>query len=626
MSLIKTNWINIISAIIIACIFFQVMMFTEWIDITENIYYDLWTCIHKSEQDNLNTVIIKIDDKTWFEHRDQPLVFWGPHFAKAIEVLKKVEVRIIGLDFLFLVNPEDWLKKFGEELDYLARTYDISMRTKLNEGGVILSCIIAETEDMRHERIMPRFDYLAVLPNFNQDVGISNFYTDLDGVIRDFIPKYDINTEPNIPFATLLAIKALNINPADEVWDFGSYKIKDKFKPLPIGFIGPPKTIQRLSFSKLLKDNAINDPEIKSLKNKIIIIAEENTGNQDVHQTPYSRFFLGLKGKLMTGPEVQANIVETIISGKFPENLPLWFLWLYFIFFILIATLFFFNMSFVKAGFLLFFMCGFSGLVSYIFFTFYFKVPSVNVQLGMMISYLFSIGIRLLSSEKKREQLRKIFSKYVPDKIVDELISKNELPDIGGDEVEITILFSDIRNFTAISEKLLPIEVVEMLNEYFTKIYDCVLEEGGIIDKFIGDAVMVLFGVPLKGENHALKGIKCAIKMQEIANKFRFNLKEKFTDKNIPEFRIGIGIHTGKAIVGNIGSKERMEYTAIGDSVNIASRIESSTKELGWCIAVSDDCVKSVKAPNVLTIINSKIIEIKGREKKIEVHEVKIQN
>jgi adenylate cyclase len=186
--------------------------------------------------------------------------------------------------------------------------------------------------------------------------------------------------------------------------------------------------------------------------------------------------------------------------------------------------------------------------------------------------------------------------------------------------MHVTMLFSDIRNFTTISEKLTARETVEFLNAYFAKAIAAVLEEGGRIDKFIGDAVMAEFGVPYPFPDHALRALRAAVRLRQAAKEFQGWMRTRFSGRDLPEFAIGIGVHTGDAVVGNLGSEVRMEYTAIGDTVNVASRLESETKRLKYAIAASAEVVREAGA-KVETGLHE-TISVKGRVEPIEVHEV----
>jgi adenylate cyclase len=236
-----------------------------------------------------------------------------------------------------------------------------------------------------------------------------------------------------------------------------------------------------------------------------------------------------------------------------------------------------------------------------------------------MLSYISILGLKLTGEEREKARIRKIFSRYVETEVMEALLTAGELPDLGGEVFQVTVLFADIRNFTTISEKLGAHQVVEMLNGYLSQACDCILVRGGTVDKFIGDAVMAVFGAPVRHPDHARRALQTALALAETAREFQTWMQQRFGDLELPEFAIGIGLHTGEAVVGNIGSTRRLEYTAIGDTVNTASRLESLTKELGWEIVASESTVAS--APGVITR-RREIRKVRGRLKPLEIFEV----
>jgi len=190
---------------------------------------------------------------------------------------------------------------------------------------------------------------------------------------------------------------------------------------------------------------------------------------------------------------------------------------------------------------------------------------------------------QMLAGLEEREFIKDAFGRYLARQVSD-IILQGRL-ELGGELLTVTILMSDIRGFTPLSESLPPQEVVRMLNRYFTSMVDVIMENGGVVDKFIGDAIMVIFGAPVKRtpEQSAMRAVRSAVGMRERLKE----LNESFEADGLPAIRIGIGIHTGEAIVGNVGSSQRMDYTCIGDSVNTTARIESACKTVGADILIS---------------------------------------
>jgi class 3 adenylate cyclase len=183
---------------------------------------------------------------------------------------------------------------------------------------------------------------------------------------------------------------------------------------------------------------------------------------------------------------------------------------------------------------------------------------------------------RMVEGLRQREQLKESFGRYVTQQVVDEILAGRVA--LGGELKTATVLFSDIRGFTRMSEQLTPQEVVAFLNEYLEAMVDCVIEHGGVLDKFIGDAVMAVFGAPVSAgdvADDARAAVACAIAMQSRL----IEINERRAARGQAAIKIGIGVHTGPLVAGNIGSTRRMQYTVIGDTVNVGSRLESLTKE-----------------------------------------------
>jgi adenylate cyclase len=250
-------------------------------------------------------------------------------------------------------------------------------------------------------------------------------------------------------------------------------------------------------------------------------------------------------------------------------------------------------------------------------------LPTAALQFSLLLALLLTLGLRLTGEERARRRLRSMFGSYVSDEVVDLLVDQRgegEQVDLRGQEMTVTVLFCDIRNFTTISQKLSPHEVVEMLNEYFGRVCEPVLRERGNVNKFIGDAVMAMFGSPVPYPDHARRAIRAALGMIEAAEGFRGWMEKRFPDRGLPRFAIGVGLHTGPVISGDIGTDKRREYTIIGDTVNTASRLEGMTKELGWKIVASRVTAEAA-GPGVIAGDGNSIM-VKGRSGEIDVVEV----
>jgi adenylate cyclase len=214
---------------------------------------------------------------------------------------------------------------------------------------------------------------------------------------------------------------------------------------------------------------------------------------------------------------------------------------------------------------------------------------------------------------KERDRLRETFGRYVTRQVADHLMKGNNM-NLGGELVPVTVLFSDIRSFTSISETMEPRALLDFLNEYFSGMVESVMLHNGVVDKFIGDAIMAVFGAPVPQPDDPLHAVKAALEMRSRLLK----INERFKARGLPELRTGIGLHSGQVVAGNMGHAERMEYTVIGDAVNLASRLEGMTKELQCDVVLSEDLFRQVEAH--VTAEPLRKIKVKGRDQEVMVY------
>lgn len=216
--------------------------------------------------------------------------------------------------------------------------------------------------------------------------------------------------------------------------------------------------------------------------------------------------------------------------------------------------------------------------------------------------------------EVRNKLIRKVFSFYMSDEVANTILKSPHQQKLGGYENKITIMFSDLRNFTPLSESIPAETLVSLLNTYFSKMVPVIEKHQGIVDAFIGDAIMVIFGAPYSSGDDSLRAIACALEMQKMLKK----LNRANSKINLPQLEMGIGINTGVAVVGNIGSKKRMQYSAIGSAVNLSSRIQDLS--LGGQILVSESTYKEVAQD--IEINGHLRVKVKGIQSPITIYDV----
>ena len=326
------------------------------------------------------------------------------------------------------------------------------------------------------------------------------------------------------------------------------------------------------------------DPAL--LRERVVLIGNTATGIGDLRVTPY--------GATVPGVQVRASIIESVLQGDSLQR-PEWMVLLDIALMALSALLLivFLPRLGVAAGSVL--AAGlFGGYLSLALYAFRAEGLWLNlVYPTLLIALLFASAtlVHYFFRVSEQRYLKRAFEHYVPPAVVDDLVADAAKLQLGGEKREMTVLFSDIRGFTALSESMAPEDLVALMNEYFTVMTDQVFAHGGTLDKYIGDAIMALYGAPVADARHAALACRSALDMVRALKP----LQEAWRSRGIPAIDIGVGINTGPMIVGNMGSATRFSYTVAGDAVNLASRIEHLNKDYGTNILVSEYTYEAVK-------------------------------
>ena len=617
--MLKANqFLQLLVVVALACAVAVGTERTNWGRSLETFYSDYWHILAGVRYRPAHTAVVSVDDETLLALKDDPMAFWAPHFGKAIDALRQAGARVVGLDVLYQVSSEGWLRKLDLPDSEISRSYDAPLRAALASGDTILITHLVERKGGGLELLTPPPDQLLLLPGGLSDLGIANLQPDGDARVRQFLPVADPDPgKAGASFALQLALRAAGKDPFAREWEIAGRRLKREVRPLNIGYTGPPGTIPTLSMQVLLQPQALADPAVRALKGKVVIVSADNTGNADRHFTPYSR---GANAAQMAGGEIHANIVETILSGRFPATLPLAAELAWLVSLVALATLLFLKLPVRWSAAFAAGMVAIVPLPAFAAFGFDLLVPVFEPQLALAAAFLMTLFFRLTGEERERARIRQMFGRYVSDEVVAKLLSDRRRPELGGEALTVTVLFSDIRNFTTISEKLDARDVVEMLNAYFTRVCEPILAQGGTVDKYIGDAVMAVFGSPVQYPDHARRALRAALGMAKAASEFRQWMAARFPGRQLPEFGIGVGVNTGEAVIGDIGTPRRKEFTAIGDTVNAASRLEGATKELHCVILAAESTVRA--AGQGVKTGRSDEIKVKGKTEPIGVHEI----
>lgn len=381
-------------------------------------------------------------------------------------------------------------------------------------------------------------------------------------------------------------------------------KIYETYEALKQG-ITPEKYPERYDMSK--PDTLIN-PEL--LKDTIVFIGANISGpNDDILRTPINEHHPGV--------DIQASVLNNLLSGNIINEFGNLATVILIILLCIPAFLLIMRANFIKgiAGIIILDLIYITivviaGLAGYVF---NYSVPIICQFVTSVFAYTF----KFLNENRNKEQIKNAMGKYISKDVMNNVVIKNiENLGLGGKKATVTVLFSDIRGFTSLSEKMTAQEVSLILNEYFSNMEPIITKYNGVINKFIGDAVMAIFGEPIQDLNHAQNAVKCAY---EMLKKVEY-LKEKWLFEGKPKIEIGIGINTGEVFIGNIGTENRMEYTVIGDTVNLASRIEGYNKVYKTNLLVSSTTYDYIC--DSADVIKIKEVQIRGKSKKMDIYEV----
>ena len=374
-----------------------------------------------------------------------------------------------------------------------------------------------------------------------------------------------------------------------------------------INYLGPAKTFRHYSISDIL---ARKTPP-GSFKDKIVLVGATAVGIYDLRNTPFSPVFPGV--------EIHANVIDNILRGEF-INKPKW-------------TRLYDVISIVAIGFLIGFVVPRLGairgmLFALVLFTIhilssYWLFSHHRIWASMVYPLLTGVLVytcmtvyHYITEERERKKIRGAFSYYVSGSVVSEMLKNPEKLKLGGDKKDLSVLFSDIRGFTTISEGLTPEELVHLLNEYLTVMTNVVFKHDGTLDKYMGDAIMAVYGAPLDQPDHPHRACRSALDMIGELKK----LNEKWIREGKKPLDIGIGINTGMMMVGNMGSEQRFDYTVMGDAVNLGSRLEGANKNYQTNVLISEFTQERVKDSFVCMELDS--VQVKGKLRPVRIFQL----
>ncbi|RMI26255.1 MAG: adenylate/guanylate cyclase domain-containing protein, partial [Calditrichaeota bacterium] len=547
--------------------------------------------------DDTPIVLVTIDDYS-FEALPERWPWPRSYYAKVVENLTRAGARVIGLDVI-LDLPDQQRPEHDRRLAEALRT----------SGKTVLA------RKLEIDARITSYRYLVdPLPLFAQaadsSLGLVSIESDPDGIFRRY-PVAQTFQEDILPsFALEMLRKYKGYEPDtpieldQNVCRFGEFRIPlNRRGTLLIDFAGPRGTFPHYSFASVMDDSTVDLGEDYDLdyftdqllpdsvfRGKMVLIGSTVAELHDNFPTPFLNY--GGTPRELPGVEIHANALRTILNRLYFSGPPWWLRLL--ILLLLVLSIQGLCQRFPALWSILITVAAiglYIGAQFFLFSQFRVVMELVAPSLAMFFTAVAVNLYQYMLTQKEKQLILGAFQQYVPAKVIQELIEHPEKLTLGGEERVLTVLFSDVANFTTISEALAPRQLVALLNDYLSEMTEIILNYDGIIDKYEGDAIMAEFGAPIYYEDHALKACHAALDMQARLRQ----ISRRWRREGRPVLTCRVGINTGNMVVGNMGSRKVFDYTVIGDEVNLAARLEGANKAFGTRIMISESTYNVVK-------------------------------
>jgi adenylate cyclase len=596
-------------------------------------------------RDSLHVVIVEISEDSF---RSLPDRFPWPrtYYAHLLRNLKAAGAVAVGIDLIF------------NSADDRSPQNDDSLRAAIRETGIAVLTGKREADSDSYVTISAQENYGNIFFPDDRFMGLVNIRNDADGVYRSYNTMFVVDSAgggefgiPTLAFAVLnkyFALAPLTVpSTSGEEFDYAGRRIpRYDAGSMLINFYGPNGTFPHIRFNDVIDDetlvtleernsgqeiNTFSDPAYgyrfdSTFAGKIVLVGVTVPEYKDLFPVSIARG-QRKRDNLMYGVELHANVIENVLRHDFLRMAPRTAEIAVTSFLVLLT---FFVTSLLREVktrhhllvglFSLVFAIAEIALIGlaalFLFTALNIVLPVVSATMAVAGGYVMSTTYHFVAERKERLLIKSMFSTYVNPSLVDELVAHPEKLVLGGQREELTVLFSDIEGFTAFAEHLPPEELVRILNEYLSVMSEIIFKNDGTLDKYEGDAVMAFWGAPIPLHDHALRACLSALQMQESL----VDLNKTWSEAGRPDIRIRIGLNTGEMVVGNMGAAGKFAYTVIGDSVNLASRLEGANREYRTGIMVSRRTYELVKGKIIGRELDR--ITVKGRNEPVTVFEL----
>lgn len=537
--------------------------------------------------------IIGIDERTLSQYG--PVQTWSrQRYGELIEKLNEnseAKPLIIGFDINFSGEVDDgdayFAEKAAESGNVVVVNHLLYDRKKEERNGVLVNPINSIEQPYKQ-----LFD--------NCLVGYSNVAEDRDGVVRRIISSESYENETYYMFSAVLYKEYCRLTGQEE-----SEIPSDSYGRSIINYSGRPGDFECISMTDILEGRV----DTRTFKDSIVLVGSYAPGMQDSFRVPNGR------GQQMFGVEIHANILQSFIQGRFAIDGDAYMLGVVTGLIAALLHMLFRKLKIWQSLILFVFSCVAEAFICVIMNNNGFAYQVIYFPIVLTVSYVYCIGIGYIMEKARKKKVLSAFQKYVAPQVVEEISKTGDFSiKVGGENRDIAALFVDIRGFTTMSEALEPEQVVEILNEYLSMTTAAIFRNMGTLDKFVGDCTMAVFNSPFDLPDYEYKAVSAAL---DIVNDGKA-LQESLLKKYGRTIGYGVGVNVGPAVVGNIGCDVRMDFTAIGDTVNTAARLEANAK--AGQVLISDVLYERLKGRIEVNGIGE--IPLKGKTKGVYVYEV----
>ena len=592
-------------------------------------------------KDSADVVIVEISEESY---RSLPDKFPWPrsYYARLVRNLKAAGARAVGIDLILSGR------------DVYDPANDAALRAAIEETGIAVLAGKAEEAREEYRHTTPSVDFGNAFFDVDSSIGLVNVVNDDDGVHRRYLPYLDTDAGFAVPtFAFAVLGRAFGMRalvPPENFPGVFSFHFREipKYDPhtFLVNFYGPNRTFRHIKFADVIDDstfttleemqtgeeiNTFSDPDFGYLydgtfRDRIVLVGSTVPEDHDLFPVAFAR---GARDgdNLMYGVELHANVVQSVLREEFiarqPKSLEVLAV-------VLLTLTTFFVTSALKGArtrhaflvelngvlFTLALALLVGGAALLLFARFNYLIAVVSPLAAVFGGYVASTAYHFVAERKQRVLIRNMFSTYVNPTVVDDLIRDPDKLRLGGERKELTVMFCDIEGFTSIAETMESDALVGVLNEYLNALSEVVFQNNGTLDKYLGDAVMAFWGAPIPQQDHALQACTCALRMQQTAAALRAAPR----DPSTPAFHIRIGINTGEMVVGNMGGASKFDYTVVGDSVNLASRLEGTNRTYRTGIIASGRTYDLVRERILGRELD--LIAVKGRREPVRIYEL----